>query len=508
MQRCVLALTLALVLGGAAVADSLLYNDGRFYEVPKLEQGSDGNFIVRYEHGSIVVPADLVKEFFILQVGGEYTPRNEDEKEKVAKGLVPYEGRWIHSTHRDRLISEMNLKRKEAMAELKAHQIWRNRYKKSTKHFAFEYTVPDEVGETYMDMFEAFYGFAKKEWRISQGNTGKLKVCFYNNKRDFERIGNVPRGVLGYFKFVAPYELNVFYERRDEKLTLDVVFHEANHYIMRLFVKPKFTLPPWASEGLAEYYGASDWDPVTKKMTVGRLQEGRLINLTDEMDGGKMQSLRGLFGEVRVSAIQYAWSWSLHHMLLESKKYKNKYKKFVTTVARSNSVKREPWPGNPNYLWPVPTLATALFQRTLGIKDLDAFEQQWYDYIRSLKVESDRGYHRAGTFCIRYDRPVRACLYFKKALELGSKNPSTFEEYARVLIRRSKYTEAADVLTSGTKIDPLNPYFYYQMGQAHRRMDGEKNKELGQRYIDLAREMSPDDSRLAMDINISFDSGN
>ena len=35
------------------------------------------------------------------------------------------------------------------------------------------------------------------------------------------------------------------------------------------------------NESLAEYYGASSWDPKAKKMTIGGLQEGRLAVIQD-----------------------------------------------------------------------------------------------------------------------------------------------------------------------------------------------------------------------------------
>ena len=87
----------------------------------------------------------------------------------------------------------------------------------------------------------------------------------------------MPEGVLGYF---APYahDLNFFYDRQRTSLTVDVMFHEGNHMLTHM-IDEHVWYPAWINEGMAEYYGASEWDPVQKKMTVGGIQSGRLAAL-------------------------------------------------------------------------------------------------------------------------------------------------------------------------------------------------------------------------------------
>ena len=475
-----------------ARADSILFKDGRYYEVPRATVDQD-KILVKYEHGTVTIPMSLVQEYFILDSGGKFTPRTDEERAKVEQGLVPFDGDWIAEAERDRRVEERREKRRERLEEYKEHMLWRNRYKDQTKNFEFEYTVPPEIAEGYRDLFETFYTHVSKEWRIRRRGP-RLKVCLYNNREDFERIGNVPTGVLGYFRFVDPIELNFFYDRRDERMTLDVLFHEASHYMMHLYQERDFTLPPWIDEGLAEYYGASHWDPQTKKLEVGAIQEGRLVRMHDAMDGGEYQDLESLMREPSIDAMQYAWSWALNHMLLEDSKYERKYRKYVQTMARSKSVKREPWPNNPNYQWVVPQTSIALFQKSLGIRDLGAFEKQWYDYIRSMEVQSSRGYYEAGLFCQRWNRPVRATLYFKKALEMGSKNPGVYEQLGSVLTSRKKYDEAIDVLKKGIEIDPLNAHLYMRLGRVHLRQG--KQRDLGAELQKLAVEIDPDDNTL------------
>lgn len=478
---------------GASAQDSMFFRDGRFYEVPKLEEAGD-QLKVHYRHGFVDIEKRLVLDYVTSAGGSGFQPTTDEERANVDKGLVPFEGGWVTPAKRDRELKKVREEKAAALEEYKKHQKWRDRHMVRTKHFDFEFTVPLEVGEDYMEMFEVFYEHYAKEWKAKQKSGERLKVCFYNDKDDFHRIGNVQRGVLGYYRFVEPRELNFFYERRDKLLTLDVLFHELNHYMFDLVCVGDVHLPAWISEGMSEYYGSARWDPTTKKMTYGGIQEGRLVALRDEMDGGEMQDLQSLMREFDVSAIQYAWGWTLGHMLMEDPKYSKKFKTYIDKLARDKSIKREPNPRNTNFQWVPPDVAIPLFQKTLGISDLDAFEEEWYQYIRGLDVQTARGYHDAAMFCLRWDRPLRAGMYLKKAIdEFYSDNPGTYEAYGDFLLNEKKPGEAIVVIEKGLKLDPMNPYMHKMLGKAYRELGGEGNRDKGKHLQLMAIEMDAND---------------
>ncbi|MBI4879925.1 MAG: tetratricopeptide repeat protein [Planctomycetes bacterium] len=489
--------TLFLVCAAAASAagDSLFFKDGRYYEVPKLIE-REKDFEVVYPHGSVIVAKELVQDFFCAEGGGSVEARTPEEAEKLALGLVPFEGKWIPKARRDQLVEKQQQERRAQLDEYRKHQEWRDRYQQDTKHFSFEFTVPLDVGRQYMDMFEVYYDTFAKEWKVQQPKGKKLKVCFYNKREDFTRIGNVSENVLGYFRFVDPIELNFFYERQDERLTLDVLFHELNHYLFFLHTKDNWQLEPWIEEGMAEYYGASQWDPTTKQMSLGHQQEGRLVILMDEMDGGENQDLEGLLRDsVFQDGIKYAWAWSLCHKLMENAKTRPKFKAYVDKLARGTA-EREANPRNPNFMWVKRDFAIDQFKKTLGVQDLDAYEKEWYDYIRSMKVESARGYHAAAMFCKRWDRNVRAGVFFKKAIEGYTTNPSTYLGYGELLIEDDKAKEAIEVLQKGIQLDPMNPHMYRHLGEAYRKLADGDSKDTGKKYQLLAIDMDPYDSTL------------
>ncbi len=64
-----------------------------------------------------------------------------------------------------------------------------------------------------VELMEAYFTQFVKDWRIQvPKGLGKLKVCLYSNYDDMVQIGGAGGGVLGYFRFVPPLELNFFHD--------------------------------------------------------------------------------------------------------------------------------------------------------------------------------------------------------------------------------------------------------------------------------------------------------
>jgi tetratricopeptide (TPR) repeat protein len=498
-MRNLISIFAATAFAATAFADNLLMKDGRYFEVPKLVAGQE-NFEVIYPHGVVRVPNHMVKESFIAASAGEYKPKDDEEAKKLAQGLVPHDGKWITKQARDAAIAKRTADAKAKFEEAKKHSEWKDRYKKSTAHFDFEYTVTPELGQKYMDMFEVYYATFAKTWNVKQPAGKKLKVCFYNNFQDYTRIGNAP-GSLGYFRFVEPIELNFFYERRDERLTLDVLFHELNHYLFHLYTTGDNMLPAWIEEGMAEYYGASEWDPATKTMKLGVKQEGRLVALSDAIDGGELQDLPAMMSLPAIDALQYAWSWSLCHMLIENPKTKDKFIKFVQRMAQDEKLKHEVSPRNSAFTWVPPATQIDLFQKTLGIKDLAAFQKEWYDYIKAMKVESARGYHSAAMKYIQWDRPVRARIFLEKAVSAYADNPLTYLELGKLYHDEKKFDKAVAMFEKSIQLDPFNPAAYLRLGKARVELGGDEFKKQGQNEQLLAIDIDPYDPSLLFQLD-------
>ena len=284
-------LALSVLVAASAHADILLLEDGRIIERPNMER-VEGGVKVTFENGDITVPDALIEQV-ILEGGSGYEPKTEEEKAKYEKGLVRFEGKWVKESKLPDLIAKHIAERKAEIAEIKEHMLWRNRWREKTKHFEFEYTVPPHVYEFYRDMMEAYYKEFAKTWKVKQPKDkdyGRLKVCFYTDIKKFHRTGGLGGGVQGYFKFRPPLELNFFYDRLDPEHSEQVMYHEANHYL-QLLLNVDNGMPHFPGEAIAEYYGASKFDPVTKKLETGRILEGRLTEIKNDIAADDMMDL-------------------------------------------------------------------------------------------------------------------------------------------------------------------------------------------------------------------------
>ncbi len=468
----------------------LVFKDGRSIQAPEIKV-RENSYLLIFPHGQVKVDSGLVLKALLLDPSAQRKGLSSEDKKKLEKGLLPYKGRWISKSRFASLMKKVRKKRLAEMEELKKHSQWFNRYKETTRHFSFEYTVPPEVAHNYMNFFEVYWKVFNKRWRIHQPpRLGKLRVCIFSNEADFLRITGKPKGVLGYFQYVEPLELNFFHDRRDPMFTLSVLWHECNHYFMSLFVKKGILNPAWLEEGLAEYFGGSSWDPKAKKMVPGLVQEGRLVNLQDAMDGNDYQELLPLFKTARLNALQYAWAWSLCHMFFHKKKYARGFNKFIVKMAKDSTLKKETSPQNPSFRSVPVNVQVALLKKYLKFKDLDSLQKEWYAYIKSLKVHSARGYYEAAMECERWLRPIRAGLYYKKAMKLDPKYIPPYEGYARLLVNQEKYKEARKIIAQGQALDPINPTFWLLLAKIEKVTGSEQKSK---RLCNLAMDLAPDD---------------
>jgi len=491
-----LVLGAPLLLGVAVTglhADMLQLKDGRVIEGVPMER-IQGGVKVKYKHGDVVIADRLIRDFLQSNPDGTFKPRDDADAEKMAKGLVPYQGKWIPKNQYDRIRKKQIDAYKERIEEARKHKKWRDRYQTETKNFRFEYTIPRETAQEFMDLFETYFKTFAKAWGIRRGKVGKLKVCFYHDEDYFHQVSGAGWGVGGYFRFVDPIELNVYNRRNDKRETEKVIFHEVNHFLVHL-IDPKFHYSLWINEGLAEYYGSSDWDPKRKKMKVGLIQEGRLVSVKDDIDEGDWLGLEEMIQMEGSTIKHYTWGWSFCHFMLHTPKYTKKYKKFFKALALGNGVKREPFAWGMQKVGPEETIR--LLKKFLGVKDLKKLEKEWHDYIKTnLKTQTARGYVEAARMAERNDLSIKAQNLYKKALKAGCKSHECYFNYGMLLWRKNKEKEAIEMFEKAIEVDPLDAYSYLYIGLSYRDLGGKDNKKKAERYKQLAFEVDPYDDDL------------
>jgi tetratricopeptide (TPR) repeat protein len=479
-------LTALLGLPRPATADTLLLTDGRTVEAPKAEKQADGSWVLKFVNGDVTLPAALVKDAWLLGAQG-YEPRNEDEKVKLEKGLVPYEGKWIPKGERDAKTAKKAAEAKKRIEEAKAHREWRNRYKAKSANFEIEYTIPPEIAKGYIDRLEAFYSTYSKEFKVTKPKQ-RLKVCFYHDYETFLEVSGAPYGALAYYRFVAPLELNLFYDRLRPEETTAVMFHEAQHYVAHM-MNMKFDMPHQMGEGSSEYYGGCKWDPVKKQMITGGVQEGRLTEVQTDIQKGERKSLEDYLNG-KLDYDDYTWGWTFIHFMMETPKYAAKFKKFYISLPEAKDIDRCP-AGNDMVTVDAPSLVRA-FKKYMGVEDLKALEKEWHDYIDTkLKITSVVGFEEAAFAASSTGRMLRAKRLFGEAVDKGSTNPVVYLRYGE-MIQGEDRSKAEAMFRKGLTLDPLNVDLWTQLGRLVRNKSGEGNEEAGKKLIQLAMEIDPD----------------
>jgi hypothetical protein len=367
--------------------DLLQLKDGRFvrHDGVSMTRTPDG-VKVHFKNGDVLVKKDLVREASVSKTEGADEPPAPDAADKEAQGLVRHEGKWIKREQRDKIVEDARRAQAARIKEAMAHREWRNRYRMQTANFEFEYTIEPEVMKDLAPLVEAYYRTFLEQWKITKpAKLGRGRICFYHDQPTYRQVSGSPIFWAGYFRRGGSGELNFYYDRNDPEMTTIAMLHETNHYLTYL-IDTEFWYPIWVNESLAEYYSASQWNPQTKTMTTGRLQEGRLASIQDQILTGKWQDLEELIRtpQAAFTADFYAWGWSFVHYLLESKKYAAKFKAYYVGLARDKTVRTRSVGAGPLQLRTVePDEAIRYLLLTLGVKDLKTLEKEWHEHVKA-----------------------------------------------------------------------------------------------------------------------------
>lgn len=455
---------------------------------------AEGGITVHFQNGDVLVPDALIKTSTLRSAEENDRAWTEDEKARIAKGQVFFEGSWMSARRRDRLRTERREERAAKIERVKRAQKWANHEVATTKNFEFHYTIDPDQMEELMEMMEVYYKTFTKEWRIKKPRgLGRLKVNFFHDGEYFQQVTGMPPGVLGFFRFVQPIELCFYFERLDPELTVDVMFHEANHYLTYL-IDPEFRYPSWVNESLAEYYGASVWDSKKKRMLLGDLQEGRVAVLQDALKADKLLGLEEMMRIERFSAVHYAWGWSFVHYLLSSERYAKRFKAFYLALAKDKDVERTRFFRDMKQVGPDEQIR--VFKKYMKIDDLKDLEEEWHDYVRSLQPAGPRGVFRAGQIAYMYGMPIKAQRLLKEALKRGSQDPRCHSILGRALLQRKKTEEAEKHFRLALELDPLDAETYLDLARIVSRKPNQAAE--ARRLRALALEIDPDNYLLRL----------
>jgi tetratricopeptide (TPR) repeat protein len=286
-----------------------------------------------------------------------------------------------------RLEPENSIARK-ALAEIhenaKLHAEFHTPWRRDAKVLFVETNTTEAQLHHYCDMVSAFYSRFSKIFKVKEGPLKKWKkrigVHIFRTRRDFDRYqretgSNPSESAIGYYS-LKNKELVLYYDPDDPAGTLNTLFHEGTHLFVNLSLPSgvnRFRLPIWLSEGIADYFGASQYDTKEGKLLSGLPNYGRLRDARAYLQSAT-PSLRGdLLANTDYSsfkAIRYALSWALTHMLIEKKKgsrllYRKRFVAYYEAVSQGKDPVRS-------------------FEKLIG--PIPKIEREWHAYIRDFEV--------------------------------------------------------------------------------------------------------------------------
>ena len=200
----------------------------------------------------------------------------------------------------------------------------------------------------------------------------------------------------------------------------------------------------------------------------------------------------------------YTWGWSLAHFLMNDKRYRKKFERFVKELATGKGVSHVP------YSFGLKTVKMPEvwehFQKTLGLSspaEIEALEKEWHEYVKKeLQVVTARGLEKAATRAMNSGRVIRAKRLFKEAIEKGSESAMAYHHYGELLERDGGRAEALQYHKKAIELAPLESSLYVSLGRALRYGD---DKEEGKRILQLALELDPDNPWLAREVKSALE---
>jgi len=212
--------------------------------------------------------------------------------------------------------------------------------------------------------------------RVSTADTGDVTVVVFKDQRSFQpfqpRYDGKPAPVAGYFLPGPMNYIGILADRDYDYANL--VYHEYVHLAAARALGP---LPPWLSEGIAEFYSTFEVMDSGRMVQIGRVPVHHLDRLRHEFlplaTLAKVDRDSPFYNERDKSSAFYAESWALVHFLYlgKERKYGKRFGPFVEALL--NGVPFE-----------------VACEQQLGTP-LPALEQEVRQYLGSLVFTAMRG---------------------------------------------------------------------------------------------------------------------
>jgi hypothetical protein len=403
-SRALLAAALLGSLASVSRADRLVTTDGRVIEVKKAREAGD-NYELVFAAGTVVVPKKHVTSVEIEGDMSDYVPKDDKERDFLAKGFVRHQGKWLSKPAFEEALAKAAEARRKRLEELAKRSNFDNGWTLETKHFQWRSNTSPAVLQRYVDLLEAFYDLMDTRIGIKPSPSlarTKMQVnVFKRQKEMIQHAGDedIDESVLGYF---SSYEqsLNFFHDYKDPARSEVTALHECTHLLTYL-VEPDYLPQIWINEGVADFFGSCNVSVNKGKTTLvpGRLEEDSILTVQQAIAEKKHVPLDTLMLKDReeYDGFHYAHGWSLVYFLQNSPKYAKPFNKLFKDLygldlkeAKEEILNAgdDDKSGLRKRYQPA-DVRDALVKR-LGVKDLATLEKEWLEYVGAVQIEGPR----------------------------------------------------------------------------------------------------------------------
>lgn len=244
-----------------------------------------------------------------------------------------------------------------AQAELRTYQ---------TKYYVLRTDLDEEtVKEVDLRMTLMAEEYHRRTSTFSRTINERLPFYLFKEAEDYHAAGGMP-GSAGVF--MGDKLMAMAGGEKPGPWTWHIIQHEGFHQFVHATIGEG--IPPWANEGLAEYFGESVF--AGDQFFVGLIPPERLKRVQAAMKNTGFVTLEAMMAmspdmwNVRLTGANYDQAWSMVHFLAhaENGKYQNAFAAFLKEMSRGSDAEKA-------------------WQRNFGGR-VDQFEQRWRDYWLNL----------------------------------------------------------------------------------------------------------------------------
>jgi hypothetical protein len=334
----------------------------------------------------------------------------------------------------------------------------------SSEHFEVYTTGDAAKARDALNYFERIHAFFSEELKIAPKTQTPMRLIVFSSDREFAPYRPNERAAAYYQP--GPDRDYIVIGSLDAE-SYPIVVHEYWHLVVRHLGVAE--LPPWMSEGWAEYY--STIEPRGDSIAVGRASLGRLQELSRS---GTLMPLDRLlavrrespeYNDERQMSQLYAQSWALVHMLLAGKDYVQQAPTFLRLMLA----------GTDSAAAIVSAYGRPLERVAADLQDYvrsDRFQFRVFDYqfpkaAKDLKTRPATSFEADGV-----SDATRRLELLETSLKLNPNDLDVRLRFADGLVRADRHQQASSVLASVKEVDRSRAFFFFQLSAVAHASSG------------------------------------